>query len=576
MRRARSWGAALLLAGCGVAASADAAVFWVGAAAPCNFNTLQTAIGAVPDGSVLRIASNQDYDAINVTISNKSITLEGGWADCTGTPLDDVVTLTGSPVTAAPVIGINSPVVAREVTLRRLRITGGQQSGIELSGHVDLSLERSIVDANVATTGAGIHVVGVSPDDTVLDITESVVGNLDETPGTGNQSTVNGGGIACQTAAIHLNGAVVRNNHATGSGGGLSLLGCDVETGFNIFQTPELGVVTAVIAANVADAVGGGIHAIGGSTVHLGPAIGRTEVSDNDAVRGGGIYLANVGTTVTGEGLSIDGNRGVDNGGAAFIDDGASLSMQRYTQPPERPDGSADTRGIIVIGTLCQVHGECSSASFNRTDELTGGAFYVANAGLALNQTVLRGNFAGNGSLLLLTGDSVARVQNSLIEGNDTNHNDLVRMLDGSSLALNSSTIAGNATGPVLLRLFSDNGANNLALFNSIIWQPDTTVLAATPADTVNSVCMNAHETESIDAVDHDPGFIDALASDYRLLSTSQNIDACADPFSEETDDLLGWVRPVDLGPDHGDGDFDRGAYELGDRIFADGFDVLF
>ena len=46
----------LVLGGAGAMreASAGAPVFWVGPAAPCNFNSLATAIGAVPDGSEIR------------------------------------------------------------------------------------------------------------------------------------------------------------------------------------------------------------------------------------------------------------------------------------------------------------------------------------------------------------------------------------------------------------------------------------------------------------------------------------------------------------------------------------------
>jgi hypothetical protein len=211
----------------------------------------------------------------------------------------------------------------------------------------------------------------------------------------------------------------------------------------------------------------------------------------------------------------------------------------------------------------------------NRAEENTGGAFYVSEAALTLRQTVLEDNFSNNGSTLLLVG-SASRIENSLLRGNDGGGGGsgaLVRVIDGSSLVLNSSTVAGNAGGSTLIELFSDNGANNLHLRNSIIWQPGTSVLAATPADTVASVCVNAHENASIEALVHEPGFVDAPAGDYRLLAASPNIDACADPFAGPVADLLGRERPTDLGADHGDGDFDRGAYELGDFIFADGFE---
>ena len=554
------------------AAAGPPPTFWVGPAAPCNFNSLQTAIGAVPDGSIVRIASNQSYDGINVTISDKSITLEGGYADCTGTPGDAYVTLTGSAVTAAAVIDINSPVVAREVILRHLRIEGGQESGIAVSGHVSLTLERSIVDANAAARGGGIDVVGVSPDETDVELIEAIVGNLDGAPGTGNEAAEAGGGLYCQDASVHLKGAVVFNNHSAGTGGGVSLNHCVLDSGTNIFQTPELGSVTALIGANAADSVGGGVHAVGAASIALGPGSGRIEISGNDAVRGGGAYLAGSGTTLAGQGLVIDGNHAVTNGGAAYIEDAAYLSMERNSNLVAGPG----VDGVGVIVTACDLPVECSSVSFNRTDTLTGGAFYVTGAGLSLAQTALRGNDSGNGSVLLISTGSVARVQSSLIVGNDANQNDLVRVLDGSSLAITESTIAGNATGSVLLRLFSDNGANHVSLINSIVWEPGTTVLAATPADTVSSVCVNAHETESIIAVDHAPGFVDEAAGDYRILASSANIDACADPFGVPTVDLLGRLRPADLGGVAGTGIFDRGAYELPDLIFADGFELPF
>ena len=563
-------GSLLLLLASSLAVAGAPSTFWVGAAAPCNFNSLQTAIGAVPDGSIVYIASNQDYDGINVTISNKSITLEGGYADCTGTPDDAYLTLTGSPVTSAPVITIGSPVIGREVTLRRLRIEGGQASGIALSGHVSLRLERSIVDANVAAHGGGIDIVGVSPGETGVTLVESIVGNLDGAPGSGNEAAEAGGGIYCQNASLHLRGAVIRNNHSAGSGGGVHLNDCMVDTGPNVFYTDELGSVTAAIDANRADVFGGGVHAFGGTSLVLGPGSARVGIDDNEAPLGGGVYMKDAGTTLAGEGLVIEGNRATDSGGAAYLENGAFLSMRRNSNLVAGHGAGTDGFGVIV--TTCDAPVECSSVSFNRADTHTGGAFFVLDAGLSLDQTALRGNYSENGSVLLFTAGSVARVQNSLIAGNDAHNNNLVRVLDGSSLAVNSSTIAGNATGSTVLRLFSDSGANTLALFNSIIWQPETTVLVATPVDTITSVCVNAHETESIVAVDHDPGFVDAAAGDYRLLASSANIDACADPFSATTIDLLGRLRPTDLGEDHGDGDFDRGAYELPDLIFADGF----
>jgi hypothetical protein len=545
-----------------------AAVFWVGAAAPCNFNSLQTAIGAVPDGSIIRIASNQSYDDINVVIDDTSLTLEGGWADCSGSTNGQQVSLVGDPTKVEPVLRIASITNARAVTLRHLHISGGRRSGIEISGHVDVRVERSTVDGNSAQGGGGIRVFGNSLD-TSLRVIESTVGNSAAPPQGGNVA-ISGGGIHCSDATLRLLAAVIRNNHAEENGGGLFVDDCAVYVGVNHYAFGELGDVTMFIGDNSA-ANGGGVFARGGSALHFGPAtLAQYAIRANQADQGGGVYLTGAGTALTGEGLSLSENHASERGGAGMLTDSAQLTMRR-----EGPLVQADdTDGGIIVATRCAQTIECSDVSFNRAEAFTGSAFYVQHSTLALQQTVVSDNFAHNGSVFLLFDHSIARVENSLVRGNDGNGGDLIRVLDGSVFTLNSSTLAGNTTGPWLINLFSDNGANTLTLRNSILWQPSTLVLSATAVDTVTSDCVNAHEHVSIDALDHDPGFMNAAGGDYRLLPSSPNIDACADPFALPTDDILGLVRPTDLAPDQGGGAFDRGAYELPDLIFADGFDL--
>src|SRR5690606_36416978 len=127
-------------------ACAGAPVFWVGAAAPCNFNSLQTAIAAVPDGAEIRLATNQAYTDINLDIEDKSLLVTGGWSDCADDVAEGVTELVGDPLQVRPVLRIASLATAREVVLRRLHVSGGRRSGIELSGHVELTLERSVIE----------------------------------------------------------------------------------------------------------------------------------------------------------------------------------------------------------------------------------------------------------------------------------------------------------------------------------------------------------------------------------------------------------------------------------------------
>ncbi len=560
-----------------VAGAGPAPVFWVGAGPPCNFQTLQTAIGAVPDGAILHLASNQAYDDINVMILDKSLTIQGGYADCTGTPSNELTVLTGAAAGSAPVLLIDSGTFHRDVVLRYLAVRGGLRGGIEVSGYETVSIERSRIDANDAPDGGGVRVLGVAPDTTLLKLTESIVGSGAVPPVGGNHADGDGGGIYCTNATVQLRGAAVRGNQAAGvggAGGGIYLEQCVLQTGYNVYATAELGPFTALVSDNLAAGPGGGIYASDASILQLGPASDRIAIEDNHTTyNGGGVYLHGAGTQLTGDGISIDGNVADAFGGAGYVTESAQITLKRNTPPPP-PAPAAGEKGGFVLSTGCSRPVECSTVSGNRAEANTGGAFYVAGASLTLLQTLVSANYSEGGSVLLVHDGSVVRIENSLIAANDANGFNLVRVIDGSSLAINSSTIAGNATGATLVRLFSDGGANNLFLGNSIVWQPDTTVLQDTLIDTVTSTCMNAHENLSIIAQTHDPGFVDAADGDYRLHAGSANIDACTDPFALQTVDILGRWRPTDLGPDHGSGDFDRGAYELPDRIFADGFDA--
>jgi hypothetical protein len=543
-------------------ACAGAPVFWVGPAAPCNFNTLQTAIGAVPDGAEIRLAGNQAYDDINVTLSDKSLLISGGWADCTDDAAEGVTELVGDPALNLPVLAIGSPATAREVVLRRLGIRGGRRSGIELSGHVELRVERSVIDANEADLGGGIRVLGASRDDTVLRVSETRIGIVQ---GVGGNAAGSGGGIACAHATLRLGGSAIVGNHASSEGGGLFLDDCGLDTSLNVYPFDGLGTVALWIAANTATINGGGIAATGGSELAFAAPFAPYAIHANQAAEGGGVLLRGAGTRLAARGLAISENIATGRGGAASVRDGAQFTMERLL-----PVLAGD-----VVLNRCGLAVECNLVQANRAEAYTGGAFYVSDASLTLRQTVIEDNYSSNGSTLLLVG-SVSRIENSLLRGNDGGSGGsgaLVRVLEGSSFVLNSSTVAGNTGGPTLIELYSDGDANNLHLRNSIIWQPDTSVLFASPADTVASICVNAHENASIEALVHEPGFLDPDAGDFRLHAASPNIDACADPFAGPVADLLGRQRPSDLGTDHGDGDFDRGAYELRDFIFADGFE---
>lgn len=543
--------------------------FWLGAGAQCHFQTLQVAVGAVPNGSIIRIASNQEYADTNVVISNRSMTLLGGYADCTGTPGPDPV-FTGAPGANAAVIRFQTQVNPHELTLRRLRIEGGTNSGLSLAGRVDVELDRVSIDRSTADSGGGIVIFGVAPAITRLRLTSTIIGNFDAEPYSGNHAQVRGGGIACQFATITLNGAVIRNNTSDSMGGGLYTETCRVDTYVQEFFHAEEGGIGALIANNRAEA-GGGIHASYTSILELGPVTGLNAIRDNEADTGGGVYLSGSGTRLEGAGLFIDGNLAHQFGGAGRLLDAAALVLRRLpllAQAGEAPH-AADPRGVAQLAYRCYFAVECNGVRFNRAQAQTGGAFHTTSALLALGNTAITDNYSAQGSALQLIATS-SRIENSLLARNDNGTGELVRLAAASNLVVNSSTITGNTIGDSVFRTIPAEGANNLVLLNSIIWQPGTVVLDDTPIDTNQSTCVNAHEAESVAAVSHDPGFVDATSGNYRLHSTSNNIDACDDPFfGASAADILGQSRPADLGNAYANGIHDRGAFELSDRIFA-------
>ncbi len=540
--------------------------FWLGAGGGCDFQSVAVAIGAAPNGSIIRIASNQTYENINVVINNRALTLVGGYADCTGTPGANP-TFVGAAGANAPVFRITSAVNPREVTLQRMRIEGGTRSGIEVSGRVDVELRGVVIDANLAAFGGGLKVSGLGTALTRVQLISTLIGNFNEEAFSGNQASSSGGGVACVNARVTFNGAALVNNSAEEFGGGLDAGNCLIDTGFQEFNTAQVAGIGALFQRNRA-AIGGGIAAYSATKLNLGPITGLIAIRDNEADIGGGIRLTGAGTRLEGAGVSIDDNRALARGGGVALETGGGLFLRRAPLPNSVAAEDDVVSGGPSLAFACLETVECNTLRGNRTEGTTSSAVHSLSGVLQLANTAITDNDAGvNNASTFTLSDTVTRIENSLLAGNVAN-GELFRILAGTNLAINASTIAGNTIDDDIIKTFSGVAANNVVLFNSIIWQPGNTVLADTDIDTSQSTCVNAHEDTSIGAVIHDPGFVDAAGGNYRLHASSSNIDACDDSFFGATVvDILGQSRPADLGD--ANGIHDRGAYELPDRIFT-------
>lgn len=541
-------------------------VFWLGGGgAPCNFANLDIALAAVPGGAIIRIANNQPYDNINLTVLNKAVRLEGGWADCAGTPSPEPAVLNGAPGANLPVLRFEAAVTNRSIRLDRIHLRGGTRAGLEAAGTVDVRLDQSQVSASSTTmTGGGIRIIGVSPAQTIVRLVRSVVGSLDPALEPGNVAEQSGGGVACSNARLQLSGARIGHNHTQVSGGGLFAgSGCLVDTGGSLLATAEHGDVTALIANNTAGFFGGGVFASGGAELRWDNTPHVLVVQGNVGNRGGGLYLTNADTRLDGVGVQVLDNTGHQFGGGVMVAEGAFFNLSRGDSEPG----------------LCEPGQPCSRIAGNQvTAAGTGGgsALELLAASASLSQTVVSGNLADGSAdaVFALTGTSILRIEHSLLHDN---LGGALLTLDGANAlaSVNASTVAGNLLdGPVVRFTSNTNGTAAANLGHSILWQPGDPMVMQGGAggNTVNATCLNAHDDAAFPAALHDPGFVDAAAGDYRLHATSANVDACADLAPGGSLDLVGSPRPIALGagPLH----FDRGALEVTDTLFEFDFEL--
>lgn len=539
------------------------AVFWLGGGgAPCNFSTLSTALGAVPQGATIRIANNQAYTNVNLTLANRSVTLEGGWADCAGTPSAARTVIEGAAGANLPVLRIQAAGTPRNVRLDHLEFRGGTRAAIEVDGLLDVRLDDTLVTASSGNNGGGLSVVGASPAQTVLRLVHSIVGSHDLGSGDGNTATF-GGGVYCSSARVQLRSALLQGN-AADFGAGLHLIDCDVDAAGPALAVPGHPLLSALLRDNTATFFGGGLYATNASDIGLDTDDQPVMFEGNRAGRGGGIYLSGAGTQFHGAGITLAGNSVNGFGAAVYLESGAYFALER----------GADGEDSCTRGTIC------SRIVGNTVDDVptaAASALQVIDAVALVSQTEISGNTSHGGqSVIRLDGSSGVRVLDSLVHDNDAAAGWLIALYGTDNLfTLGASTIVSNTSLSPLVRVDESGGAAGLHFDRSIIWQPGLAVQATSEGETVTSTCMNVHVGAGIDGVTDDPGFVDVANNDYRLRTGSPNVDACDDTVvlgvGETHVDIAGRMRPQSAVGSATP--FDRGAHEFIDLIFADGFE---
>jgi predicted outer membrane repeat protein len=580
----------LLFILCG-ATAAQAAIYTVGASAGCQFASLQAAIDAAqsnPTVDEIQIDNTSFFSNQNVTINAQDLTLDGGWAGCSGTPSTSSASLRGTGGAQEPVIKIRGSGVKRIVNL--IISNGDQDStedggGIDYSGRGELVLRNVSLNNNYAGFGGGINFEG-SGGDAFLTIEDNVI---------------------------------VQSNIAQNSGGGIRIEGSATlnanAPGFLLFQNTAIGLNLQTQQSE--GGYGGGMQVRGSSKANIGsPGFGNLGVFNGNTARFGGGLSAfgfdvehpevRLYTTVATKPISFRDNRASEHGGAIHFrfalgtGGGFICSFDHHWSNNRARDGSAiysqsesflasQARGNFVLSRSCAPPGTPSVACTlnqngcnvieNHATETSAGA---ATAGATFffddyaqvffsRQTVVNNRSA---HLVRSSDADILKFDQNVMAANiisreimrlNFNGGDFVK----SILELTNNTIANNSIGGNDVIYFED-GPNDLDFNYNLIWQPNNATVRL-PFPIANSPNYNWDRNAGSDFASFPQPdnrtltaarFISNNLNNYRLRAGSRAINLWPAQNGGPGDDLDDRTRNASLAVHTNTGIRDVGAYE--------------
>jgi predicted outer membrane repeat protein len=374
-----------------------AAIFTVGPAGTgCTHSNLQTALLAAafngPGEDSIRVATNFNTTGLALNAAGHNFILEGGYATCTSTtPGSSETVLNGAGGTLAPVLSLSCTGSGCDtrfrVRLRRLRIQGGELSGLRVDGAIDVDLEATVIESNSATSsdplnfsdpanrGGGVHLSSLLNSAGLL--TRPVLVLSQNSYVNVNTANTYGGGIYCENAEVTLRrDSGLLGNQAGQTGGGITVAkNCVLNAG--------AGGTLRGILSNAARRGGGGIAMSGevGSMSQMRVAIDTTagppyqmpEISGNsagdsansDAV-GGGILVGSSSRPVILH-AHIGNNTVAGSGAGIFSVSNSSITLGSFF-------------ASAAEANLCTAFGQCVLIANNQANAFVDGQNYCSAA----------------------------------------------------------------------------------------------------------------------------------------------------------------------------------------------------
>ena len=538
-----------------------------GNGAACDFNvgdleSMQSAINAAGGGDTIRVTNQATWTVpAGLVVANKSLTIVGGFSDCTDTTSDpDTPSIFNATGSATTLTVSNAIAGVHNVLVRNINLTGGdgganKGGGVDLSGAMQLRLDNVNVQTSDADNGGGIYVHGGPPIPTLRLEGGSLIGATSIFAGK-NNAFGNGGGIYCDNGGIIQWVDASINFNTANAGGGMYLDGCDL----TMPSAPGNELRTVEMRGNEVIEEGGGLFARDSSDVSLTSELNRqVRISDNKADgTGGGVQLIN--SDFNAVGLKLEQNSAGNTGGGAFVLD-STFNMFRGDS------------------TNCPDRDRCSTFTRNFATGAVGGIIAQSNSFVDLRQLFMESNTGASVAAVSVSSNSSLTLRDVQLAGNtgsDPGNTRLLSANDGT-LDLRHVTAAFNNVEMVI----RSTAGSSLAIFDSILWHPSNSIVDEDGSGTFDLGCNNASDLASMPgSLTHTPGFLYGDVATLpipilHLAPTSENIDGCSEvPPPNPAFDVVRQPRVVAIPevPDLG-GTLDRGAVEYQALVFKHGFE---
>jgi predicted outer membrane repeat protein len=550
----------------------------------CNYHDLQSAVNAAAmAGPELIQVSTGTYPVpapITVADSN-TLTIEGGYPNCSSSNRTDRSTFDGGGFSAGPIFEVtgSGALTLIHLILENANNTSGPGGAIVAVVAGPLTLSDVLVASNRATFGGGLFVSG-------NDIVRSSLTLIDSSINS-NTAANSGGGLYVTKADVTIEGStdflanIASGDGDTGDGGGIYALDANIHaTAHSLPKFPFIGFNTA--ARN-----GGGVYFaathddleffLANDSASL-PLVFQHNVADF----GGGLYMTTTSATGT---LSYADFWNV------IFDDNIANEAQAIWLDANQAGTTAVTTVLRMERSkpgdaipMCASSLDCNAIRNHQSPPADGDLVSVRGSGngavasFDLERGTMHDNTAGQ---LIFASRANVDIEGSLLASNNV-ASDLIAAPE-SFLHVANSTIANNGVGTSEL-IFSPLAGGFVELFNDIADAPgksfETVGSGATliARDIMLSFGTALGSGSGDNVQTGDPSFVDAANGDFHLQIFSEAIDrsaASSDPDDPPpTVDLDGGARPFTRNGSSTPYDF--GAYEYGatvDVVFKNGFE---